>query len=318
MKKLFSVVLAVIMLLSVTACSVKDDGKYVVGICQLVEHEALGAATQGFMDAITDALGEENVEFDLQIAAGDANICSNIVLDFVNSEVDLILANATHALQAAFAATEDIPILGTSITTYGAAMGIELVDDVVSGNVSGTADLAPLYQQAAMIREWFPDAVNVGLLYCSAEANSQYQVDTVKKELENLGLTCKLYAFSSTSDMAAVTQAAADASDVIYVPTDNTVAESTGIIDGICRPANVPVIAGEKGICVGCGVATLSIDYYDLGVTTGKMAVKILTGKADISTMKIEYAPEFSKLYNAEICDDLNITNIPDGYSPIQ
>jgi len=318
MKKLFSVVLAVIMLLSVTACSVKDDGKYVVGICQLVEHEALGAATQGFMDAITDALGEENVEFDLQIAAGDANICSNIVLDFVNSEVDLILANATHALQAAFAATEDIPILGTSITTYGAAMGIELVDDVVGGNVSGTSDLAPLDQQAAMIREWFPDAVNVGLLYCSAEANSQYQVDTVKKELENLGLTCKLYAFSSTSDMAAVTQAAADASDVIYVPTDNTVAESTGIIDGICRPANVPVIAGEKGICVGCGVATLSIDYYDLGVTTGKMAVKILTGKADISTMKIEYAPEFSKLYNAEICDDLNITNIPDGYSPIQ
>jgi len=318
MKKLFSAILAVIMLLSVTACSVKDDGKYVVGICQLMKHDALDAATQGFMDAIIAELGEENVEFDLQIAAGDSNICSNIVLDFVNSEVDLIMANATPALLAAFAATEDIPILGTSITTYGAAMGIELVDGVVGGNVSGTSDLAPLDQQAAMIKEWCPDAKTVGLLYCSAEPNSKYQVDTVQKELELLGFTCKQYAFSSTSDMAAVTQTAADNSDVIYVPTDNTVAESTGIVDGICRPAGIPVIAGEKGICAGCGIATLSIDYYDLGIATGKMAVKILTGKADISTMKIEYAPEFSKLYNAEICDDLNITNIPDGYSPIQ
>lgn len=317
MKKALAIVLAVVMVLSATACSAADDGKYVIGICQLVEHEALGAATQGFMDAVVEALGEENVEFDLQIAAGDSAICSNIVLDFVSSEVDLIMANATPALQAAFAATEEIPILGTSITEYGVAMGIQNFSGVVGGNVSGTSDLAPLDQQAAMIKEWFPDAKNVGLLYCSAEANSQYQVDTVQKELEKLGFTCKQYAFSSTSDMAAVTQTAADNSDVIYVPTDNTVAESTGIVDGICRPAGVPVIAGEKGICAGCGVATLSIDYYDLGVATGKMAVQILTGKANIATMPIEYAPEFTKLYNKDICDELNIT-VPEGYSPIQ
>ena len=318
MKKILAIICAAVMLLSMAACSAsKDDGKYVIGICQLVEHEALGAATKGFQDAIVEALGEENVAFDLQIAAGDSTTCTNIVLDFVSSEVDLILANATPALVSASSATAEIPILGTSITEYGVALGLSDFQGTVGGNVSGTSDLAPLDQQAAMIMEWFPEAKNIGLLYCSAEPNSKYQVDTVQAELEKLGLTCKQYAFSSTSDMDAVTRKASEESDVIYVPTDNTVAESTGIIDGICRPAGIPVIAGEKGICAGCGVATLSIDYYDLGVATGKMAVKILTGEADISTMPIEYAPEFTKLYNAEICEELNIT-VPDGYAPIE
>ena len=317
MKKILALVLATLMLLSLAACSgAKDDGKYFIGICQLVEHEALGAATKGFQDAVIEALGEENVAFDVQIAAGDSTICSNIILDFVSSKADLILANATPALQAAVAATEDIPILGTSITEYGVALGISDFSGVVGGNVSGTSDLAPLDQQAAMVKEWFPDAKTVGLLYCSAEANSKYQVDTVQKFLEDLGYTCTQYAFSSSSDMDAVTRKAAEASDVIYVPTDNTVAESTGIIDGICRPLGIPVIAGEQGICSGCGVATLSIDYYDLGYATGKMAVKILKGEAKISEMPIEYAPKFSPLYNPEICAELNIT-VPEGYDPI-
>ena len=317
MKKLFAILLAFLMLAGLTACQSKaDDGKYVIGICQLMEHPALGAATQGFMDAVTEALGEENVEFDLQIAAGDSNTCSNIVLDFVAEEVDLILANATPALQAAYAATEDIPILGTSITEYGVALGIEDFDGTVGGNISGTSDLAPLDQQAAMITEWFPDAKTVGLLYCSAEANSKYQVDTVQKYLEDAGLVCTQYSFSSSADMEAVTRKAASESDVIYVPTDNAVAEGTGIVSGVCLPAGVPVIAGEQGICSGCGVATLSIDYYDLGVATGKMAVKILTGEADISTMPIEYAAEFTPLYNAAICEEMNIT-VPEGYTPI-
>ena len=317
MKKFFALILAMLMLVSMTACATtKDDGKYTIGICQLVEHEALGAATKGFQDAIIEALGADNVTFDVQIAAGDSSICTNIVLDFVSSEVDLILANATPALQAAVAVTEDIPILGTSITEYGVALGLSDFSGVVGGNVSGTSDLAPLDQQAAMIKEWFPDAKNVGLLYCSAEANSKYQVDTVQKYLEAMGITCKQYSFSSSSDMDAVTRKAAAESDVIYCPTDNTLAESTGIIDGICRPAGIPVVTGEKGICVGCGVATLSIDYYDLGVATGKMAVKILKGEAKISEMAIEYAPEFTPLYNPEICTELNIT-VPEGYNPI-
>lgn len=316
MKKVLAIVMVVFMLAALTACSQADDGKYVVGICQLMEHPALGAATEGFMDALIEELGEENVEFDIQIAAGDSNTCSSIVNTFVAEEVDLILANATPALQAAFAATEDIPILGTSITEYGVAMGIDDFNGTVGGNVSGTSDLAPLDQQAAMVSEWFPEAKTVGLLYCSAEANSKYQVDTVQTHLEEAGLTCKQYSFSSSADMEAVTRKAAEESDVIYVPTDNVVAEGAGIVDGVCRSAGVPVIAGEQGVCAGCGVATLSINYYDLGVTTGKMAAKILTGEADIATMPVQYADKFTPLYNAEICEELNIT-VPDGYSPI-
>ena len=318
MKKFIAIVMVVLMLASLAACGGESKGndKYVIGVCQLVEHPALGAATQGFMDALTEALGEENVEFDVQIAAGDSNTCATIVNTFVADEVDMILANATPALQSAFAATDEIPILGTSITEYGVAMGIENFNGTVGGNVSGTSDLAPLDQQAAMITEWFPEAKTVGLLYCSAEANSKYQVDTVQAYLEEAGLTCTQYKFSSSADMESVTRKAAEESDVIYVPTDNTAAEGAGIIDGVCRPAGVPVIAGEQGICSGCGVATLSIDYYDLGVATGKMAAKILTGEADISTMPIEYAPEFTPLYNAEICEELGIA-VPEGYEPI-
>ena len=287
-----------------------------VGICQLVTHDALDAATQGFMDALTEELGADNVTFDVQNAAGDSNTCSTIANSFVADSVDLIMANATPALQAASAATADIPILGTSVTEYGVALGIDDFTGTVGGNVSGTSDLAPLDQQAAMILELFPDVKTVGLLYCSAEANSQYQVDTVKKYLEEKGVACTLYPFADSNDVAAVTQTACDASDVIYVPTDNTVAANTAIVANICLPAGKPVVAGEEGMAKGCGVATLSISYYDLGVTTGKMAAKILKGEADISTMPIEYAPATPK-YNAAMCETLGITPL-EGYTAIE
>ena len=287
-----------------------------VGICQLVTHDALDAATQGFMDALTEELGADNVTFDVQNAAGDSNTCSTIANSFVADSVDLIMANATPALQAASAATADIPILGTSVTEYGVALGIDDFTGTVGGNVSGTSDLAPLDQQAAMILELFPDVKTVGLLYCSAEANSQYQVDTVKKYLEEKGVACTLYPFADSNDVAAVTQTACDASDVIYVPTDNTVAANTAIVANICLPAGKPVVAGEEGMAKGCGVATLSISYYDLGVTTGKMAAKILTGEADISTMPIEYT-EATPKYNPTICESLGITPL-DGYTAIE
>ena len=317
MKKLISFICILAMLLSLTACggSAADDGKYTIGICQLVTHDALDAATNGFMEAVKAELGEENVEFDLQNAAGDANTCASIANAFVAAEVDLIMANATPAVQNAAAATADIPILGTSVTEYGVALDIKDFTGVVGGNVSGTSDLAPLEEQAAMLNEWFPDAKTVGLLYCSAEANSKYQVDTIKALLEGKGYECKMFAFADSNDMPAVTNAACEYSDVIYVPTDNAVASSTDIIDGICRAAGIPIIAGEEGICAGCGVATLSISYYDLGYTTGQMAAKILKGEADISEMKIEYAPAVKK-YNPEICDALGLT-APEGYAPI-
>jgi putative ABC transport system substrate-binding protein len=329
-KKLLALTLAALMALSLAACG--DSGEttapadtddtaapaqtYTIGICQLAPHVALDAATEGFMDAVKAGLGEENVTFDLQNAAGDSPTCSTIVNGFVSANVDLIMANATPALQAATAATGTIPVLGTSVTEYGVALGIDGFTGTVGTNVSGTSDLAPLDQQAAMVKEWFPDAKTVGLLYCSAEANSQYQVDNVQAALEALGYTCTQYPFSDTNDMASVTQSAADSSDVVYVPTDNTCANNTGIIDNICRPAGVPVIAGEEGICSGCGVATLSISYYDLGVATGEMAVRILKDGEDVSTMAIEYAPQFTKKYNETICAELNLT-VPDGYEAI-
>ena len=316
MKKIIAVICCLMMVFSLAACGGGDDGKYTIGICQLVTHDALDAATQGFMDAVKAELGEENVEFDLQNAAGDSNTCSPIVNAFVAADVDLILANATPALQAAANATGDIPILGTSVTEYGVALNIENFSGTVGGNVSGTSDLAPLEDQADMVVQWFPEAKNVGLLYCSAEPNSKYQVDTVQALLEGKGITCQQFAFTDSNDMAAVTQAACDFSDVIYVPTDNQVASGTSVIDGICRPAGVPIIAGEEGIARECGVATLSISYYDLGVATGKMAAKILKGEADIATMAIEYAPEFTAKYNAEICAEYNLTP-PEGYVAI-
>lgn len=290
--------------------------KYKIGIVQLVEHDALDAATEGFMQAVKDGLGEDAVEFDVQNGQNDANTCSTIANQFVSNGVDLIMANATPALQASCAATAEIPVLGTSVTEYGVALDIENFDGTVGGNISGTSDLAPLADQAAMVTEWFPEAKTVGLIYCSAEANSQYQVDVVKAELEKAGITATLYPFSDSNDLSSVCTTAAANNEVIYVPTDNTVASNTGIIDGICREAKIPVIAGEEGICKGCGVATLSISYYDLGYTTGQMAVKILAEGADISEMPIEYTTTTPK-YNADICEALGITPV-DGYTAIE
>ena len=288
---------------------------YTVGICQLVQHAALDAATQGFEDALTAEFGD-NVKFDFQNAQGDSATCATIANGFVSAGVDLIMANATPALQAAQSATNEIPVLGTSVTEYGVALGLSDFSGTVGGNISGTSDLAPLDQQADMIVEWMPEAKKVGLLYCSAEANSQYQVDEVQKYLEAKGVTATQYAFSDSNDLSSVCQKAADENDALYVPTDNTVAANTGIVDGICRPAKKPVFAGEEGICAGCGVATLSISYYDLGYTTGEMAVKILKGEADISTMPIEYT-DVTKKYNKAICDDLGLT-APEGYEAIE
>ena len=289
---------------------------YKVGICQLAPHVALDAATKGFRDALVEAFGEDGVKFDEQNAAGDSATCGTIVNGFVSGKVDLILANATPALQAAASATGDIPVLGTAVTEYGVALGLEGFSGTVGTNVSGTSDLAPLDEQAQMIKDWCPEAKTVGLLYCSAEPNSKYQVDTIQTCLEKLGYTCTQYSFSDTNDMASVTQNAADNCDVLYVPTDNTIANNVGIVDNICN-GKVPVFAGEEGICSGCGVATLSISYYDLGVVTGKMAAKILSGEANVAEMPIEYAPQVTRKYNPATCEALGLT-APEGYAAIE
>ena len=293
------------------------DGKvYNIGICQLVQHEALDAATQGFKDALVEKLGEGSVKFDEQNASGDSANCATIVNGFVSNGVDLILANATAPLQAAAQATADIPVLGTSITDYATALDISDWTGTVGNNISGTSDLAPLDQQAAMIQELFPEAKSVGLLYCSAEPNSVYQCDVIEGYLTEEGYTVARYAFTDTNDVTSVAQTAADNSDVIYIPTDNTAASNTEAIANVVIPAKVPVVAGEEGICSGCGVATLSISYYDLGYATGEMAAKILADGADVSTMPVEFAPNVTKKYNAANCEALGITP-PSDYEAI-
>ena len=333
MKKIVSVAMAAAMAAALAGCggaasssapassaaaSAADSAAaktYTVGICQLVQHVALDAATQGFKDALTAKLGDA-VKFDEQNASGDSANCATIVNGFVSNDVDLILANATAPLQAAAQATATIPVLGTSVTDYATALDISDWTGTVGNNISGTSDLAPLDQQAAMIQELFPDAKNVGLLYCSAEPNSVYQCDVMEGYLADMGFTVSRFAFTDTNDVTSVAQTAADASDVIYIPTDNTAASNTEAIANVLLPAKVPAVTGEEGICSGCGVATLSISYYDLGYATGEMAAKILTEGADVSAMPVQYAPNVTKKYNAANCEALGLT-IPDDYTAI-
>ena len=320
MKKVLSAIIAVILCASfcllAVSCANSGAKKYSIGIVQIVQHEALDAATEGFKKAVTDKLGANNVTFDYQNASGDTANCTTIVNGFVANKVDLIMANATPALQAAYNATRTIPILGTSVTEYGVALGIENFNGTVGSNVSGTSDLAPLDEQAQMILDLFPGTKTVGLLYCSAEANSLYQVKVVEEYLAGKGVTAKRYSFSDSNDVSAVTTTAAAESDVIYIPTDNTAAASASIIGSILLNAKKPAIAGEEGICSKCGVATLSISYYDLGYKTGEMAAKILKGEEKIENMAIAYAPT-TKKYNKTIADELGVT-IPGDYTEIK
>lgn len=314
MKKILLLGLVLLLSLSLFAAGSSEKAKYNVGICQLVQHPALDSATQGFKDALVAALGSD-VSIDEQNASGEAVNCATIINGFVSSNVDLILANATAPLQAAASATSTIPVLGTSVTDYASALEIDNWTGTVGKNISGTSDLAPLDEQAKMIKELFPEAKTIALFYCSAEANSVYQIETIDGYLKDLGFSTKKYSFTDTNDVASVAEKATEC-DVIYIPTDNTAASNTEAIANVVIPAKTPVVAGEEGICSGCGVATLSISYYDIGYATGEMAVKILKGEADISKMPVQYAPQVTKKYNASICAQLGITP-PAGYEAI-
>lgn len=330
LKKVTAILLTAVMTAALAACgsssgdssgSSGDDaggsGTYTIGICQQMEHAALDAATEGFQDACRELFGEDNVEFDVQNAQGEQTMCSTIVNNFVSSDVDLILANATLPLQTAAQATSDIPILGTSVTDYGSALGIDDWTGATGVNISGTSDLAPIEEQEDMLLELVPEAQTVGILYCSAESNSKYQAELFEAELEADGISYKEYTAADSNEIQSVTQNAVGECDAIYIPTDNTMASNTQIINNICLPAKVPVIAGEEGICSGCGVATLSISYYDLGYQTGEMAYKILAEGEDIASMEVETAAQVTKKYNPAICEELGIT-IPEGYEAIE
>lgn len=332
MKKAAALLLAATMMASLAACGSDSSSKetqssksensgsgdtYTIGICQQMEHAALDAATQGFEDACNEKFGEGKVTFDVENAQGEQTMCSTIINNFVSSDVDLILANATLPLQTAAQATSDIPILGTSVTDYGTALGISDWTGTTGVNISGTCDLAPIEQQEDMMMELLPDVKTVGILYCSAESNSKYQAELYEKELEKDGIEYKEYTAADSNEIQSVVTNAVEDCDAIYIPTDNTMAANTQIINNICLPAKVPVIAGEQGICSGCGIATLSISYYDIGYRAGEMAYEILAEGDDITTMPVETAPEVTKMYNPTICKELGIT-VPDDYEPIE
>lgn len=327
-KKVTAVALAGVLTATVFAGCSKENAdtptseakkEYNIGICQLVQHPALDEATKGFRDKLT-ALGAENgitFNFDEQNASGEATNCTTITSKFVNDGVDLIMANATDALAAASQATSNIPIVATSITDYASALEIADWTGKTGFNVTGTSDLAPLDEQANMVKELFPDAKSVGILYCSAEKNSKYQADTITGYMEKLGLTVKAYTFVDTNDVSMVTQQmVTDKCDVIYIPTDNTAASNTEAINNILEPAGIPVITGEEGICKGCGVATLSISYYSIGEVTGQMAYDILVNGQNPADMEIKYAEGLTKKYVADRADKLGV-KIPETYTAI-
>lgn len=332
LKKILAVSLAAAMTLSLAACGgnktsessdssstkTEDSAKvYKIGILQQLEHAALDAATQGFKDACIDKFGEGNVTFDVQNGQGEQANCATIANNFVADNVDLILANATTALQCAAAATDTIPILGTSVTDYATALDISDWSGATGTNISGTSDLAPIDKQEEMLVELLPDVKTVGILYCSAEPNSEYQAKLFEEALKADGIEYKEYTAADSNEIQSVVTSAVSEVDALYIPTDNTMAANTEVINNICLPAKIPVIAGEQGICTGCGIATLSISYYDIGYRAGEMAYEILVNGADITTMNVESAPEVTKMYNPTICEELGI-KVPDDYEAIE
>lgn len=316
MKKLGTLLMALCLLAALVGCSSETEKgpDYNVGVIQYVQHEALDKATNGFVEALTKAVEADGktVNIEVKNASNESANCTTIAADFLSNNVDLIMANATPALLAATTATDSTPILGTSITVYDAAF-----DGTTPANVSGTSDLAPLDKQAEMFNELLPEANTIGLLYCSAEKNSAYQIETIESYLTQMGKTCKRYSFAEASELSMVVEQACQEVDAIYIPTDNTCAANTETIANVVLPNNIPVIAGENGICTGCGIATLSIDYYDIGYATGLMAYEILVNGKSVSDMPVEFAPEFTYLYNPDNCAYFNI-DVPSNYQPIE
>jgi len=310
MKKLTSLFCALALVLALCAAGAPAAfaaDTYEVGVCQLVQHPALDMATEGFQQALKDKLGDK-VKVNVQNASGDSATCSTICNQFVSDGVDLIMANATPAVLAAASSTGTIPILGTSVTDYASALEIDEWNGATGLNISGTSDLAPLDGQAEIVAELFPDAKTVGILYCSAEPNSKFQAETITPFFEKSGYKVSYFTFADSNEVASVTQNAVSECDVLYIPTDNTAASCAEAINNVALPAGVPIVTGEESLCKGCGVATLSISYYDLGYATGEMAVEVLVNGADVSTMEIKFAPTFTKEFNADICAKLGIT----------
>ena len=278
-----------------------SDKTFHVGILQLIQHEALDSATQGFKDALIEKLGDK-VVFDEQNASGDTTNCSLIANQFVSENVDLIFANATPALQAAVTATDSIPVVATSVTAFKVALDIKDWNGTTGINATGTSDLAPLDQQAAQVLEVNKDAKKVAIFFCSAEPNSVFQADEIEKHFKDLGLESQRFTFADSNDIAQVAQAASEWADVVYIPTDNTAAAYA-----TSEQFSKPIVAGEAGLCKATGAVTISITYYDIGHRAGEMAYDILVNGKNPAEMPVEEVTKTQKLFNPQVCEQYNI-----------
>ena len=305
MKKIIAMLLAIMMVMSLAACGASDSAakadSYTVGVCQLMEHESLDKATQGFIDALTAALEAEgkSVKVDTQVA-GEANLCTTVINTFTAKKVDLIMANATPALLAAANATTEIPVLGTSVTDY-----VDTFAGNIPANVSGTSDAVPFDEQAKMMIDTLKLTAGdvVGVLYCTNESNSLVQYNAVKELFEAEGIVVEAYTFSETTELQALVTSMVNNVKAVYVPSDNTVAQNDSIVGTICTEAGVPVYTSYGGaVCY----ASLSIDYYQLGAETGKMAAQILMGEKTPADIAIATLTP-SVMYNDELCAQLGI-----------
>ena len=283
-----------------------------IGIVQLAEHPALDAATQGFQDALTEKLPDQ-VEFDLQNAQGEQTNATTIVNKFVNDKVSLIMANATNSVKAAREATSTIPIVGTSVTDY-VKSGLVESNEAPGGNVTGASDNNPVDVQVELLAALVPDAEVVGIVYSSAEENSEIQAVEAKAALEAKGYEVKIYTVADSNEIQTVVTKACTEVDAFYEPSDNLIASNVPTMANITTAAGIPVITAESSMCEAGFLATYSISYYDLGHKAGEMAFEILVNGADPATTPI-FTFDTSNLtlfINQEVADALGIV-IPEG-----
>lgn len=292
-----------------------EDAKYHVGIVQQMEHAALDAATEGFQDKLTELLGDD-VSFDYQNAQGEQTNCTTIATKFVSDGCDLIMANATTALQAAYAATADIPIVGTSVTDYVTA-GVVDSNEAPGRNVTGVSDLSAIDAQIDVLLQVCPEDAKVAIVYCSAEPNSIYQAELAEKYLQSINRAYAVYTVADSNEIQAVMTNAVNECDAVYIPTDNTMANNMEIVKNVTVPAGVPSFGGAEQMCQEGALLTLSISYYDLGVKAAEMAYEILVNGANPAEMPVEFVSEgITPKYNPEIAAALGVT-IPEGMEAV-